>query len=152
MEKCFKEYLYQYLKMKLKELKKKPNLGWSEKLKKDIFLYKEPFDYKHENKKLIPDEATNDQVIKIFNLYYQGNSYQTISNLYNKEKVFGKTNWKDSTILKIIENPIYKGDFIHGKRTKNPTYYEDDVELLISKEYEKNAKYRRKRTQEIIKD
>ena len=95
---------------------------------------KAPFGYKHENKKLIPDEATKDQVIRIFNLYYQGNSYQTISNLYNKEKVFGKTNWKDSTILKIIENPIYKGDFIHGKRTKNPTYYEDVVEPLISKE------------------
>ena len=47
--------------------------------------------------------------------------------------MFGKTNWKDSTILKIIENPIYKGDFIHGKRTKNPTYYEDVVEPLVSK-------------------
>ena len=31
--------------------------------------------------------AIKDQVIRIFNLYYQGNSYQTISNLYNKEKV-----------------------------------------------------------------
>ena len=103
-------------------------------IKEGHIPHKAPFGYKHENKKLIPDEATKDQVIRIFNLYYQGNSYQTISNLYNKEKVFGKTNWKDSTILKIIENPIYKGDFIHGKRTKNPTYYEDVVEPLISKE------------------
>lgn len=30
--------------------------------------------------------STEDQVIRIFNLYHQGNSYQTISNLYNKEK------------------------------------------------------------------
>ncbi len=37
-----------------------------------------------ENKKLVPDEATKDQVIRIFNLYYEGNSYQTISNIYNK--------------------------------------------------------------------
>ena len=103
-------------------------------IKEGHIPHKAPFGYKHENKKLIPNEATKDQVIRIFNLYYQGNSYQTISNLYNKEKVFGKTNWKDSTILKIIENPIYKGDFIHGKRTKNPTYYEDVVEPLISKE------------------
>ena len=54
--------------------------------------------------------------------------------IYNKEKVFGKTNWCDGTILKIIENEIYKGDFVHGKRTNNPTYYENVVEPLVSKE------------------
>ena len=96
-------------------------------IKEGHIPHKAPFGYKHENKKLIPDEASKDQVIRIFNLYYQGNSYQTISNLKKKKKIFGKTNWKDSTILKIIENPIYKGDFIHSKRTKNPTYYEDVV-------------------------
>ena len=36
--------------------------------------------------------------------------------------------------MHIIENEIYKGDFIHGKRTKNPTYYENVVEPIISKE------------------
>ena len=30
--------------------------------------------------------------MRIFNLYYEGNSYQTISNVYNKDKVMGKTN------------------------------------------------------------
>ena len=114
-------------------------------IKEGHIPHKAPFGYKHENKKLIPDEATKDQVIRIFNLYYQGNSYQTISNLYNKEKVFGKTNWKDSTILKIIENPIYKGDFIHGKRTKNPTYYEDVVEPLISKELWEECQVQKKK-------
>ena len=54
-------------------------------IKEGHIPHKAPFGYKHENKKLIPDEATKDQVIRIFNLYYQGNSYQTISNLYNKE-------------------------------------------------------------------
>ena len=114
-------------------------------IKEGHIPHKAPFGYKHENKKLIPDESTKDQVIRIFNLYYQGNSYQTISNLYNKEKVFGKTNWKDSTILKIIENPIYKGDFIHGKRTKNPTYYEDVVEPLISKELWEECQVQKKK-------
>ena len=114
-------------------------------IKEGHIPHKAPFGYKHENKKLIPDEATKDQVIRIFNLYYQGNSYQTISNLYNKEKVFGKTNWKDSTILKIIENPIYKGDFIHGKRTKSPTYYEDVVEPLISKELWEECQVQKKK-------
>ena len=114
-------------------------------IKEGHIPHKAPFGYKHENKKLIPDEATKDQVIRIFNLYYQGNSYQTISNLYNKEKVFGKTNWKDSTILKIIENPIYKGDFIHGKRTKNPTYYEDVVEPIVSKELWEECQVQKKK-------
>lgn len=61
--------------------------------------------------------------MRIFNLYHEGNSYQTISNIYNKDKVMGKTNWKDSTILKILSNEIYKGDFVHGKRTSNPRHY-----------------------------
>ena len=119
--------------------------GMAGAIKEGHIPHKAPFGYKHENKKLVPDEATKDQVIRIFNLYYQGNSYQTISNLYNKEKVFGKTNWKDSTILKIIENPIYKGDFIHGKRTKNPTYYEDVVEPIISKELWEECQVQKKK-------
>ena len=120
-------------------------VGLSGAIKEGHIPHKAPFGYKHVDKKLIPDEATKDQVIRIFNLYYQGNSYQTISNLYNKEKVFGKTNWKDSTILKIIENPIYKGDFIHGKRTKSPTYYEDVVEPLISKELWEECQVQKKK-------
>ena len=61
--------------------------------------------------------------------------YKKISNILNEEKVLDKTNWRDSTILNILENPIYKGDFIHGRRTKKPTYYFDVVEPLVSKEY-----------------
>ena len=75
-----------------------------------------------------------DVVVRIFDLYYNGYSYQKISNLFNEEKVLGKDNWRDSTIVTILENEIYKGDFVHGKRTKNPTYYEDVVEPIISKE------------------
>ena len=29
-----------------------------------------------------------------------------------KKKVLGKPNWRDTTILKIISNEIYKGDYI----------------------------------------
>ena len=35
---------------------------------------------------------------------------------------------------KILSNELYKGDFIHGKRTKHSTYYENVVELIVSKE------------------
>ena len=93
-----------------------------------------PLGYKHEDKKLVIDYATKDVIVRIFDLYYNGYSYQKISNLFNEEKVLGKDNWRDSTIQTILENEIYTGDFIHGKRTKNPTYYEDVVEPIISKE------------------
>ena len=93
-----------------------------------------PLGYKHEDKKLVIYYATKDVIVRIFDLYYNGYSYQKISNLFNEEKVLGKDNWRDSTIVTILENEIYKGDFVHGKRTKNPTYYEDVVESIISKE------------------
>ena len=95
---------------------------------------KAPFGYKHVNKKLVIDPLTKDEVIRIFNLYFEGNSYQTIANIYNNEKVFGKTNWCDSTILRILENEIYKGDYVHGKKTNHATYYKNVVEPLVSKE------------------
>ncbi len=93
-----------------------------------------PLGYKHEDKRLVIDYSTKDIIIRIFDLYYNGYSYQKISNLFNEEKVLGKDNWRDSTIVTILENEIYKGDFVHGKRTKHPIYYEDVVEPIISKE------------------
>ena len=67
-------------------------------------------------------------------MYHNGATYQKISNLFNQEMVLGKTNWRDSTIFNILQNEIYKGDFVHGKRTKHPTYYENVVESIVSKE------------------
>ena len=80
--------------------------GMAGAIKQGHIPHKAPFGYKHENKRLVPAKAPKDQIIRIFNLYHQGNSYQTISNLYNKEKVFGKTNCCDGTILKILENEV----------------------------------------------
>lgn len=45
-----------------------------------------PLGYKRDNKKLVPDILTKDIVIRIFNLYYEGNSYSTIANIENSEK------------------------------------------------------------------
>lgn len=83
--------------------------------------------FKRDNKKLVPDPLTKDVIVKIFNLYLEGNSHQKIANILNEEKVLGRTNWLDSTIQKILSNELYKGDFVHGKRTKNPNYYENVV-------------------------
>ncbi len=104
-----------------------------------------PLGYKHEDKKLVIDYSTKDIIVRIFNLYYNGYSYQKISNLFNEEKVLGKDNWKDSTIQTILENEIYKGDFVHGKRTKHPTYYKNVVEPIVSKEMWEDCQVQKKK-------
>ena len=110
-----------------------------------------PLGYKHEDKKLVIDYSTKDVVVRIFDLYYNGYSYQKISNLFNNEKVLGKENWRDSTIVNILENEIYKGDFVHGKRTKHPTYYENVVEPIISKEMWEDCQIQKKKNSRSYK-
>ena len=104
-----------------------------------------PLGYKHEDKRLVIDYSTKDVVERIFDLYYNGNSYQKISNILNEEQVLGKTNWRDSSIVAILENEIYKGDFVHGKRTKNPTYYSNVVEPIIDKDKWEECQVQKKR-------
>lgn len=43
-----------------------------------------PLGYKHEDKKLVIDYATKDIIVRIFDLYYNGYSYQKISNLFTE--------------------------------------------------------------------
>ena len=106
-----------------------------------------PIGYKRVDKKLVPDPLTKDIVIRIYNLYFEGNSYSTIANILNNEKVLGKTNWRDVRILKIISNEIYKGDYVSGKSVNNPVYYENVVEPLISKELWDNCQVQKKKNQ-----
>lgn len=101
--------------------------------------------FKRENKKLVPDPLTKDIIVRIFDLYLEGKSHQAIANIYNKEKVLGKTNWYDSTIQKILSNELYKGDYVNGKRTKHPTYYENVVEPIVSKEKWESCQYQKLR-------
>ena len=84
-------------------------------------------------------------MVRIFDLYYNGYSYQKITNIFNNEKVLGKENWRDSTIVGILENEIYKGDYVHGKTTKHPTYYENVVEPIISKEMWEDCQVQKKK-------
>ena len=78
-------------------------MGLAGAIKQGHIPSKAPLGYKHENKKLVKDFATKDTVVRIFDLYYNGYSYQKISNLFNEEKVLGKDNWRDSTIIGILE-------------------------------------------------
>ena len=106
-----------------------------------------PLGYKHVDKKLVPDPLTKDIVIRIYNLYFEGKSYYNIATIFNEEQVLGKNNWKDTGILRIITNEVYKGDYVHGKRTNHPTYYKDVVEPIISKEMWDNCQVQKKKNQ-----
>ena len=106
-----------------------------------------PIGYKRVDKKLVPDPLTKDIVIRIFNLYFEGNSYSTIANIFNKEKVLDKTDWRDVRILKILSNEIYKGDYVSGKTLNKPVYYENVVEPIVSKELWENCQAQKKKNQ-----
>ena len=101
--------------------------------------------FKRKNKKLVPDPLTKDIIVRIFDLYLEGKSHQAIANIYNKEKVLGKTNWYDSTVQKILSNELYKGDYVNGKRTKHSTYYENVIEPIVSKEKWESCQYQKLR-------
>lgn len=96
-----------------------------------------PLGYRRENKKMIIDETTKDLVIRIFNMYLEGKSYQTIANILNSEEIPTLTNkkWKDATVAKIITNKIYVGDFeqYKNKQGKEPVVYMNVVEPIISR-------------------
>ncbi len=106
-----------------------------------------PLGYKHIDKKLVPDPLTKDIVIRIYNLYFKGKSYYNIATIFNEEKVLDKTNWCDTGILRIISNEVYKGDYVHGKRTNHPTYYKDVVKPIVSKELWENCQVQKKKNQ-----
>ena len=106
-----------------------------------------PLGYKHIDKKLIPDTLTKDIVIRIYNLYFEGKSYYNIATIFNEEKVLDKTNWCDTGILRIIANEVYKGDYVHGKRTNHPTYYKDVIEPIVSKELWESCQVQKKKNQ-----
>ncbi len=98
-----------------------------------------PLGYKRVNKKVVIDEATKSIIERIFELYLQGKSYQTIANIFNEEKVLfpEKKKWTDSIIEKIINNRIYIGDYERYKRVgkeqgKELEIYMNVVEPIIS--------------------
>ncbi len=121
--------------------------GLSGAIKEGHIPARAPLGYKHIDKKLVPDPLTKDIVIRIYNLYFEGKSYYNIATIFNEEQVLGKTNWKDTGILRIISNEVYKGDYVHGKRTNHPTLYKDVVEPIISKEMWENCQVQKKKSQ-----
>ena len=120
-------------------------IGLSGAIKQGHIPHVTPLGYKRVDKKLAIDYSTKDVVIRVFELYYAGYSYKKISNIFNEEKVLGKDKWYDSTIVGILENEIYKGDFVHGKKTKNPTYYKDVAPAIVSREMWEECQVQKKK-------
>lgn len=85
----------------------------------------------------IDNNVTKDIVVRIFEMYLEGKSYQTIANTLNKEKVLypEKKNWIDSTIDRIINNKIYIGDYERYKydNDKETETYMDVVPPIITR-------------------
>ena len=112
-----------------------------------------PLGYKKDgNKKTVLDITTKDIVIRIFNMYLEGKSYQQIANIFNKEKVLEPKKWRDSTIQKIIENRVYIGDYEQYKKigksqSIEPIIYMNVVEPIISRAMWKEAQLQKEKNQ-----
>jgi len=112
-----------------------------------------PLGYKKDgNKKTVIDETTKDVVIRIFNMYLEGKSYQQIANIFNEEKVLSPKKWRDSTIQKIIENRVYMGDYEQYKRigkaqSIQPIIYMNVVEPIISRAMWEEAQLQKEKNQ-----
>lgn len=67
----------------------------------------------YRDKTLKIDNSTKDVVFRIFEMYLEGKSYQTIANILNKEKVlYPEVKLLiDSSINRIINNKKYVGDY-----------------------------------------
>ena len=129
----------------IEKCSERTKLGMVGAIKSGHIPNRTPLGFKRIDKKLVPDLITKDVIVRVFDLYLEGKSHQTIANIYNKEKVLGRTNWYDSTIQKILSNELYKGDFVNGKRTKHPTYYENVVDSIVSKEKWESCQYQKQR-------
>ena len=108
-----------------------------------------PLGYKKDNnKKTIIDETTKDIVVRIFNMYLEGKSYQQISNTLNKEKVLAPKHWRDTTIMKMIDNKVYMGDYEKGKsNSKDTLIYMNVVEPIISRAMWNEAQHQKEKNQ-----
>ena len=108
-----------------------------------------PLGYKKDsNKKTIIDETTRDVVIRVFSMYLEGKSYQQISNTLNEERVLYPKHWRDTTIMKIIDNKVYMGDYEKGKsNNKDTTVFMNVVEPIISRAMWEEAQHQKEKNQ-----
>lgn len=97
------------------------NLRWSynKRMKRGEFVCTCPaYGYEIINGQLVINETEAAVIRRTFDLYAKGNGFQTIANIYNKEKVprrYGREFWHAHTIKYILTNEKYIGDSITQK-------------------------------------
>lgn len=116
--------------MRQKNCSERTKVGLAGAIKQGHIPAQTPLGFKRVNKKLVPDTLAKDIIVRVFDLYLQGKSHQAIANIYTEENILGRK-WRDSSIQKILCNEIYKGNYVHGKRTRHPTRYEHVVEPIV---------------------
>jgi site-specific DNA recombinase len=93
-------------------VKERVELAFDRKIKFGEALYRAPFGYIYQNKKLVPDPENAGKVREIFEMWAEDINYKEISK---------KFNIPESSIYQIIKNPIYlgkikyKGELYKGK-------------------------------------
>ena len=100
------------------------NLRWGIQKKMEMGEYvcpHPPYGYILENKQLVVYEPEAVNVRRIYDLYLQGMSAQSIAELFNREAVVRSRQWRDKEwnwklVLYILTNEKYKGDAIFKKR------------------------------------
>lgn len=103
--------------------------------KKGHFSGRPPLGYKKiaNDKSLYIDDIQADIIKRIFQLYIDGKSVNSICKLFNKEGVLNKK-WPTTSIDKILSNQVYIGNLILGKDENNkPCIYEDVIPPIIDK-------------------
>ena len=78
MEKWFQEYLLQFHNKEIERTSERTKIGLAGAIKVGHIPHQAPLGYKHEDKKLVIDYTTKDVAIRIFNMYHEEMSYQTI--------------------------------------------------------------------------
>ncbi len=81
-------------------VKERVELAFDRKIKFGEVLFRAPFGYVYQNKKLIPDPENSPKVKEIFEMWSQDIDYKEISE---------KFNLPSSSLYRIIKNPIYLG-------------------------------------------
>ncbi|MBR4262307.1 MAG: recombinase family protein [Bacilli bacterium] len=95
---------------------------------------KTPVGYYRDNKKLAVDPLSSLVVERVFKSYARGISHYKIAEQLNNEKALNKTNWTDNSIRRILDNPVYKGDYLSNKGKKSEKYYENVCPAIIDKD------------------
>lgn len=106
------------------------------------------YDYNKEIKNFIVNDIEKDVIIKIFNLYLEGNGFNKIAKMLSDENIPTKRGgkWAGATIRTILTNEFYLGTLVQGKsRTL-------DVTMKESRKIDSSEWYRHEGNHEAIID